>query len=287
MYLTFGNNTEYHVQAYLSILSSLKQMKANDRIVMVTTVPELYKRVASWIDIVSIDEQQVKEWKGKYQFMFRAKTMILKQMVSHYANDHLLFLDTDTFLYGSLDEIRGLLDNGQALMHKDEGRINQMQGSSLQMWKTVAGKKYAGIEIKEEHHMWNSGVIGIPCQKMQKIFDDALLILDGMLDEGVKSFTVEQYAMSVNMLTHAQVVEGDKYVGHYWGNKQEWQQFACSFLLESYMRNRTIEEDLEQIVDSLWSSVPIFRHRSNTARHLKDLIGKVFPDRNIHYVKKG
>ena len=37
MYLTFGQKTEYHVQAYLSMLSFRRQTAPTDRIVMVTT----------------------------------------------------------------------------------------------------------------------------------------------------------------------------------------------------------------------------------------------------------
>ena len=40
MYLTFGQKTEYHVQAYLSMLSFRRQTAPTDRIVMVTTAPE-------------------------------------------------------------------------------------------------------------------------------------------------------------------------------------------------------------------------------------------------------
>lgn len=39
VYLTFGEKTNIHVQAYLSILSFRKQMDDSDRIVIVTTAP--------------------------------------------------------------------------------------------------------------------------------------------------------------------------------------------------------------------------------------------------------
>lgn len=39
LYLTFGEKTEFHVQAYLSMLSFRRQLTSDDRIVMVTTAP--------------------------------------------------------------------------------------------------------------------------------------------------------------------------------------------------------------------------------------------------------
>ena len=286
LYLTFGEKTEFHVQAYLSMLSFKRQLTPDDRIVMVTTVPEVYKRVASWADIVHIDAKQIDEWKGKHQYLFRVKTMVIRQLITRYSNDHLLFLDTDTFLYGSLEQIRDLLNNGQAIMHKDEGVLCQMKGPSLRMWKTVAGREYAGIVIGPEYHMWNSGIIGMPHEKMKEIIDDTLTMLDGMLDDGVDSFNIEQFAMSVSMLTHAHVVEGDGFVGHYWGNKQEWLQLASELLLNSYMRDCTLEAELEQVVNILLSPTPIYIHHSNTARRLKVIIDRLFPDRDFRFVQK-
>ena len=110
MYLTFGQKTEYHLQAYLSMLSFRRQTTPQDRIVMVTTTPELYRHARSWADIVTISDDEVSQWKGRHQYMFRVKTMAMRQLVEAHPDDHLLFVDTDTVLYGDLQQMRAILD---------------------------------------------------------------------------------------------------------------------------------------------------------------------------------
>ena len=78
MYLTFGEKSEYHVQAYLSMLSFRRQTSPGDRIVMVTTAPQFYRRASSWVEVIELSPSQVAAWKGRHQYMFRVKTMAMK-----------------------------------------------------------------------------------------------------------------------------------------------------------------------------------------------------------------
>ena len=59
LYLTFGEKTEFHVQAYLSMLSFRRQLTSDDRIVMVTTAPRLYHHMQDWAEVIPIDDQQI------------------------------------------------------------------------------------------------------------------------------------------------------------------------------------------------------------------------------------
>ena len=284
MYLTFGQKTEYHLQAYLSMLSFRRQTTPQDRIVMVTTTPELYRHARSWADIVTISDDEVGQWKGRHQYMFRVKTMAMRQQVEAHPDDHLLFVDTDTVLYGDLQQMRAILDRGTGLLHRNEGHPSQMKGPSLKMWKTVRGRTYGHVTLGEEHCMWNSGIIGMPRQQMKQIADDTLMLLDGMLDDGVKSFNIEQYAMSVAMQAHVPLAETYDYVAHYWGNKEEWEQMATDVLLRAYMQESGLDDELQAVADSMLRQPPVFVHRSNTARRQRQFVARLFPDRNHQYV---
>jgi hypothetical protein len=46
-YIIFGDNIIHHVQAYLSIRSFQQQAEGSDRLIVVTTKPELYAHPAS------------------------------------------------------------------------------------------------------------------------------------------------------------------------------------------------------------------------------------------------
>lgn len=284
MYLTFGNKIEYHIQAYFSMLSFRKQLSKDDHIAMVTTCPNYYRKASEWIDVLSLDKEQVKEWEGAHHYKFRVKTMAMKQYVESHPQEHLLFVDTDTFLYGNLNDIRNLLDQGKAIMHKDEGHPSHMKGPSLRMWKTLEGKEFAGIKINERHNMWNSGIIGIPAQKTQAVTSHTLQLLDDMLEKGVTSFNIEQYAMSIAMTEHLHLEEATSLVGHYWGNKETWERIACELLLRSYMQMSNIDEEMNEINNALFHSEPIFIHKSNTANRLKKMIDKIFKDKDQKYI---
>lgn len=284
MYLTFGNQIEYHIQAYFSMLSFRKKLSKDDKIVMMTTCPNYYRKASEWIETITLDNQQVNEWKGKHQYIFRIKTMAIKQYIEKHQQDHLLFVDTDTFLYGNLNSIRTILDQGKALMYKNEGHPSQMKGPSLRMWKTLKGKKYAGITISNSHNMWNSGIIGIPGQKAQTIINHTIRLLDEILENGIISFNIEQYVMSIAMIEHAEIEEATSFVGHYWGNKDTWERIASEILIRSYMQKSNLEEELNEISEELLCSEPIYIHKSNTANRLKNTIDKIFKDKNQKYI---
>lgn len=284
MYLTYGNKTEYHIQAYFSMLSFRKQLSEDDRIVMVTNCPQYYKKVASWVEVMPIDDKTVEEWKGKHHFVFRAKTMAMKHYIAAHPNEHLLFIDTDTFLYGRLDDIRERLDHGIGIMHKDEGHPSKMGGASLRMWKACGGKTWGGVTLDDRHNMWNSGVLGIPRQYAADVINMELGIIDDILDSGVDSFTIEQYATSVAMIEHGTLEEATPYVGHYWGNKEEWERIITTMLMRSYMQDGTPDDLLADIDDKLLRSAPIYIHKSDTAKRLRKLISRFFPDRNPQYI---
>jgi len=133
MYLTFGQKTEYHVQAYLSMLSFRRQTAPTDRIVMVTTAPEFYRRATSWAEVIAIDDRQVSEWQGQHHFFWRAKIKAIEFVGTKYPADDLLYLDCDTLLRGSIDWLKQQLADGHGLMDTNDGHPMNMKTKTLRM----------------------------------------------------------------------------------------------------------------------------------------------------------
>ena len=280
MYLTFGPNLEYHVQAYMSMLSFYKQMTKEDRMVMVTNMPQYYKYAEEWVEIITIDDQQIEDWEGPHHYRFRIKTMAMKQQVENHPNEHLLFVDTDTFLYGKLDDMRSVMNQNMTIMHKNEGHPSKMKTASLKMWRTIEGKTFAGVTLGMKHNMWNSGIIGIPAQLTQGIIRHTISILD----TGVRSFNVEQYALSIAMLEHSTIKEATQYVAHYWGNKQEWESLIYELIAKAHMQQFSFDEELAQIDIDKLRTHPIYIHQSSTGKRLKRLISNLFKDKDQKYI---
>ena len=283
-YLVFGTDISYHLEAYLSIRSIQKQLTPEDRIFVQTTNPEFYKHAS--VEILPLSAQQIEKWKGTHDYIFRVKTLAIKEFAQEHPEEDLLYLDTDTFLYGQLDELRLRLQNGQGLMHKLEGHPESMKWGTHKMWKIVKGRSYRGITLGERHNMWNSGVLGIPASKAEQVLETSLSICDMMLDEGIKVHIIEQYCTSVAMEELTNLRLACDHIGHYWGNKREWHHLSATIFLSSLMRGADIEEEKMALTHDIMTRLPVSIHRPTTAVKIKKVIDKLFPNNNYQYVGK-
>lgn len=283
LYIIFGEKIVYHIQAYLSIRSFQKQLNDSDNIFVMTTKPELYAHSA--IHVIPVDDKTINDWEGEYHFFWRVKIKAIEYMIEHYPNSHLLYLDTDTFLYGQLNTIKEHLNQGLGLMHKDEGHPSKMMTKSKRMWNQVASRTYSGITLGLQHHMYNAGVVGIPKDNTHKIVATALGICDQMLSENVERIVIEQYSLSIALYELAHLIEAEKIIGHYWGNKSEWEQYAIELLAKAYMTGSTISEEIEKLDVSTFYKIPVYIHQSSTGKKLHRLIDNYFKDKDIKYIE--
>lgn len=285
LYIIFGTDIVYHVQAYLSIRSFQKQLGKDDKIIVITTAPQFYKNNRS-VEVIAIDDAQIREWKGSHDFFWRTKIKAIEYISKKYPESHLLYLDTDTFLYGNMDRLKEDLSAGKGLMYLDEGHPSTMMTKSLRMWKQVANKNYGGITITPKHDMWNAGVVGIPQECMETTVSTALNICDGMLDDDTERIVIEQYSLSIALTEKTQLTEAQNYIGHYWGNKEGWAKIAADFMLKAYLSGYTLEEELEHLDDIPFNKIPIYIHHSSTAKRLIKQVNTIFPDKNCKYIKE-
>ena len=200
------------------------------------------------METIPISADEIKDYRGPHDFFWRVKIMVLRQIARMAPDKAMMYLDGDTYLYGSLNEIKALLAEGCSMMHKDEGCPGDMKQKSLSMWQTVNGKTYEGITIGREHHMWNAGVVAIPANRVVETTDLALAVCDGMLDDGSEPVTVEQYALSIALKERStRMVEADRWIGHYWHNKYYWSRYIAKFFVRSYREGHAVEEDIRRI----------------------------------------
>ena len=143
--MIFGEKAVHHVQAYLSIRTFQKQLEADDHIYVMTTHPEYYQ--SSGVEAIPVTDETIRAWKGEKDFFWRVKIKAIEYMASHYPDDHLMYLDTDTILYGSLKTLKGRLDQGCGMMHLNEGHPSGMMTRTLRMWKQINGHTYGGVTL--------------------------------------------------------------------------------------------------------------------------------------------
>lgn len=247
VYFVIGSSTVIHMQVGFSIRTFLAQATDEDTIYVVTETPKLYENLPQ-VKTISVSQEDIKIWRGKHDFFWRVKIKVLQQIAQMSPDKAMMYLDGDTYLHGSLAEMKELLGRNCGLMHKDEGCPSEMKEKSLSMWQTVNGKTYAGVTIGTQHHMWNAGVVAIPAALVVKVTDMALAICDGMLDDGSEPVTVEQYALSIALFECAdQLMAADKWIGHYWHYKYHWSSYIAKFYVRVYKQNFPLEKQLDII----------------------------------------
>lgn len=277
--LAFGDNLLYHIQAYFCILSLLKYRNEGDTIMLYTDAPKYYNRYKDYITIIELSESIINEWMKDYNYLFRIKLKVMEDSAKHHPNKHLMFIDCDTVVTSPLSHIKDLLDKETGIMYNDEGHPSKMKGASLAMWKALKGKVIDNCIISEQHNVWNSGVVGIPRTKVSELIELAIHVCDYILESGVKCFTAEQYALSVAMTEYCEIVPIDKYIIHYWGNKDEWTSLIITFMCNSFLKNKTVDQEIKALAKVDVDDLPLRVKKSHTLQMILKVMSALFPDK--------
>lgn len=270
----------------LSMLSFFPYLEKSDSIEIITTKPDYYKKLQTASDnggrqvhVFSVSDETIEEWQGKHHFFWRAKIKAIEMIINLYPNDDIMYLDGDTFLFGSLLYFKQELSKGSSFMHLDEGHPRNMMTKAKRMWNSVKGRQYGGITIGHQHNMWNAGVVTLSGVDASKTVSLALSICDDMLEEQVERVVVEQYSLSIALYETTKLCPAFPYIAHYWGNKEEWISKASMILSKAYMQDYNIGELLKE-VDVFSHSIPHIRVYSPTwQRRLIRWIQGLLPDR--------
>ena len=208
VYLAFGKDDRFYLEASYSIGTLLKQIDPRTaRVIVFTDNPE---RVQSWPVICESIADDLEAMKGKTGFSFRVKICaILKCFDLHPGN--VIFLDTDTFLRKSVKTIAQGIRPGVGLMdffyHSDG--LPMLAGFQTTL---PDGTIY---RYEKESWMYNSGVIGLH-QADRRVAELALLLCDAFLAAGYRRHTLEQFAVSEAMrLCGIKIVKTKSAIIHY------------------------------------------------------------------------
>jgi len=284
LYLVIGKNPLHHAQTCFSIYSFLNQTDANDRVYVITDAPEFNIRLAEKINIIPINQAQLKDWQGEHKFFWRAKIKALQHICLLHPDESVLYLDTDTFLFGNLETLKSDLKN--PMMHLNEGKLSERKSKTeKRMWQGVKNKVFGGITIEANHCMWNAGVVGIPANKGLLVCRLALTICDEMLAAKVSPYFIEQFSSSLALSENGDLKSADQYIGHYWSNKDEWTDEIYKFIITSTLKNNSVEDDIEEISQFNFSKNAVLKRVPNTQIRLKKLVEKWFPSEVLNFVR--
>lgn len=177
-----------------------------------------------YVSYETITEAQILQWKGKIDFVHRAKIEIIKHCLTKYQSS-ILYLDTDTFFTASSVVIIKQISLQTSVMHTNEGIISEPINPIFKKLKAFLstfeiddnGKKF---QIPVSTSMWNAGAIGIHSNAL-KWCDEILLITDQTY-AAYQKHVMEQMAVSYVLQTHSQIIPIEQAVHHYWKEKENY-----------------------------------------------------------------
>jgi len=232
------------------------------------------------VQVVNLPQEKIAEWKGEHDYSYRLKIKVIEEMVHRHPDVPLLFLDCDTFLYHDVVGLKRALTQGKAILHVQEGKLSELKSKTeKRMWSRAAGLQIGSIQINQDHAMWNSGVIGLPATKNKEAVSLALQICDTLCRHNVPMRLIEQFSVSVALQESYTLAPAYEVIGHYWGNKEQWNKEISGFFLESYLKNSSVEEDLVRIRHFNFDKLAMVRRVKKTRQRLERLIGTMFPSK--------
>jgi hypothetical protein len=268
------------------MLSFLAQKDHIHSITLITDAPEFYGHVREHIELITITPDTLKEWRGPHDFFWRIKIKALEHLALKLGEKPIVYLDTDTFLFGA-GAIMAKRLTTEAFMHENEGALSTLKTKTeRRMSAQIVDKVFGGATIRGDHAMWNAGVVAVPGANNLKAIRLALSICDDMCAADVERRLVEQFALSVALAESYPLRACADFIGHYWGNKAGWNEVITKFFVESYLRKSTREKELEALRAFDFFSEPVRTRRSSAHAGWVRMLDGLYPPKGVVYVKQ-
>ena len=216
IYLVYGADT-YHQEAVFSIASALAGMRKTPGqaldIQVFTDNPAPYRGLP--VRVREFDESTRQQWIAPHAYHFRAKHVVMQQVLGE--SELALLIDTDTFFHCSPLELFQRVVPGTLLCNT----IGQPYGTHQQspLYQTLASALQARHLADDQMPLLNSGVIGL-YQQDADVLEQSIALMDEYYPQAQGAYTLEEFCLSVAAYRHKQVSECPDLIHHYWSRKQ-------------------------------------------------------------------
>jgi hypothetical protein len=216
VYLVYGADT-YHQEAVFSIASALAGMRETPDealdIQVFTDNPEPYRDLP--VRIRPLDENTRQAWIAPHGYHFRAKHVVMRQVLEE--SGLALLIDTDTFFHCSPLELFRRIQPGTLLCNAFGIRYGANKEAGL--YQTLATVLQERNLADDQMPLLNSGVIGLN-RADAAILDHSIALMDELYPLAQGAYTLEEFCLSVAAYRTKQVSECPDLIHHYWSRKQ-------------------------------------------------------------------
>lgn len=275
---SFGNEKEYR-RAIFCIASFYAHIEDKNKPCFIfTDNPAYFQKYLNQFPIryFLLTPEKIKNMRGAIDFLHRMKIALIEEAFAT-TNDHLLYVDSDTFFIKDPSEKMNSLKPGISFMHLPEYSFESMRD-----WMLPAGVPFRafiqyvsantfklndGSMLKVDTHgfSWNAGVMMLHSDH-RKVLPEVYAITEQCYPH-IHNHACEQYAFSIALQRHTTVYRCDDVSYHYWYRVKK--KLADAFLQEALKNEEGFSdpESLRKIKD-LTSKLP--KHIENHVLFLKD-----------------
>ncbi|WP_245174258.1 hypothetical protein [Gallibacterium genomosp. 3] len=132
--------------------------------------------------------------------------------------------------------------------------------------------------------MWNAGVIGIAKQDTKRFIDLSLSICDEICATQCPRRLVEQFSFSMALNSEGKLQSCNHIIGHYWGNKTEWNEFIARFFTSILLKNLDYASMIIEFQKLNLKHIPIIKKYGSTSIRLHSLIDKIISPKEIVFL---
>ncbi len=287
LFVNWGAKLGPHIQCAFSILTAFKYAHCFEDYFVVTDCPEYYRFFGDRVKVIPVSSEQLKEWTGEENYMFNIKIKGIAHFNQLYPEKPILFVDSDTFFYNNPERLKRLLEEKKTIMHLNEGSFRsyvQRSRTAQRIFPILKKLDLGKYKITEDTCMFNSGVLGLPPgENLQHQIKEVLDLTEVLSKSNLKIHFQEQLAFSLVLQDNYELHTASDCVGHYWGNKQVWENEILLFLAKAQLEGLTIDQIVDNLSQFNFDHPVVCKKRIMNIR-LNKLARKIFPDR-LKYIR--
>ena len=223
------------------------------RLLVYTDQPAQFAGLGDNVRITTVDEAQLRAWRGAIDFVHRVKLEVLLHALAGGVT-RLLYVDGDTYFRVDPATLFARIAPGRALMRVSEGPFaNRRTGIQRKMHDFVRRNAFTlpggeQVRLPETTEMWDAGVIGIHVSDAP-LLQRALALTDAMFPLFPKH-VIEQVAVSHVLQTRTALEPTGDDVFHYWKHAHELEPVIAGFLAQH------ADTPLPALAEAAWALRP-------------------------------
>ncbi len=211
---------EFLNEVIFAVLSYYQHHRVGEHQVVIYTDNEAYFRqwLPEEVTYVAVDADLMKAWRGRQDYLHRAKIKVIQDAIDRYPKEYIIFIDSDTYFKDNISSLKDKIDEGYAIMHFKEKPFKEAKEhrtivAYLEAHHHIIETETLKINVDKNQFMGNSGVIGLP-PGAGALVENVLSVNDLLYPE-LKLIFTEQLAFTLVLAAQYPIYEAKPLIWHY------------------------------------------------------------------------